>query len=889
MTTQPLKITVNGTDRTANIPFETIVIEDVIGEQINAARFRMENGGAMGLAELQAVIVSNPAGTTRYFAGYIQTLEELSPRQVFLDYELTCVDYSWDMEHPEDLVDGAYSAKSDRWIIQNAVAPCIPDIDCTTYVEQVRGDTVSIEFDHETPREVLNRLAALSGAEWYVDYGPGPGGKKAYLHYFDAGTNPAPFTLSDAPNMSTSFPYEELKEIKEAPQANKVIVIGAGVTATRTKGLESDYGRWLITVLKDDDIITVAQAEVRGDALLEDLATNPAYTLVAREPGLVSGQDVTLINALRGINTSLTIRKITTTFEGGGGHARFNVEMGKYVPTLAETIRDLLPKVNTAPATPTTPSHSTSSALDGNRIYRAILYLDWADNTELDLVGYQVEIQRTGETKWEVQRVTTSEAIFEGLEMGSSYKARVKARDWAGNESDYLDFNSGNAISMLTNAAPAVPTGLSVVTGSAADADGQINSYLTVSWNANSEADFGHYELLWSIGGSSRTIKTSQNSHYIFPVAANVAYSVRVKAVDTASNASSYCTAATGTTAKDTAAPAVPTGLTVTAGKKNIRITVTKNSEADWAGNEFHVSTTSGFTPSASTLVHSGKTTSFTYTCASYVIHYVKVRAYDTSGNFSAYTSQGSATPQRVGGGGGSGYGDIEDESVDTLQLTNLAVTTAKIDNLAVTTAKIGDLAVTTAKIGDLAVTNAKIDSLAADKITAGTITATISIQSAGTIGFVNGPQLYGSAGMLTCSGHIIANLGVYASYDVNADRDIQQGLVTVIDSSRNLKNVTIDATTVDVSDTWNLNQNVQANSIYPETTGAYNCGTSTKKWAEVNCLILYEGDHVFEEKHCVICGKPFHEGENLVYHVIAMADRGTRAVPAHIDCAGKR
>jgi hypothetical protein len=56
----------------------------------------------------------------------------------------------------------------------------------------------------------------------------------------------------------------------------------------------------------------------------------------------------------------------------------------------------------------------------------------------------------------------------------------------------------------------------------------------------------------------------------------------------------------------------------------------------------------------------------------------------------------------------------IDDGSVGTDQLANLAVTTAKIDALAVTTAKLGDAAVTTAKLDDGAVTNLK---LAADAI----------------------------------------------------------------------------------------------------------------------------------------------------------------------------
>ena len=72
----------------------------------------------------------------------------------------------------------------------------------------------------------------------------------------------------------------------------------------------------------------------------------------------------------------------------------------------------------------------------------------------------------------------------------------------------------------------------------------------------------------------------------------------------------------------------------------------------------------------------------------------------------------------------------IADLAVDTLKIGNTAITEEKLANLAVTSSKLANLAVTNAKIANLAVTNAKIQSMSADKITAGTIEAEISIMS---------------------------------------------------------------------------------------------------------------------------------------------------------------
>jgi hypothetical protein len=90
----------------------------------------------------------------------------------------------------------------------------------------------------------------------------------------------------------------------------------------------------------------------------------------------------------------------------------------------------------------------------------------------------------------------------------------------------------------------------------------------------------------------------------------------------------------------------------------------------------------------------------------------------------------------------------LAESSVTATKIANLAVGTAaiqtgavgslQVDDAAITSAKIANLAVGTAAIADLAVTDAKIQQLTASKITAGIITATVGIQSSGSIETVN-------------------------------------------------------------------------------------------------------------------------------------------------------
>jgi len=84
---------------------------------------------------------------------------------------------------------------------------------------------------------------------------------------------------------------------------------------------------------------------------------------------------------------------------------------------------------------------------------------------------------------------------------------------------------------------------------------------------------------------------------------------------------------------------------------------------------------------------------------------------------------------------------NIEELSISANQIQDLAITSDKIENLAITNSHIANLTITGGKIANATITNAKINDLSADKITAGTITATIGITSPS----INGGQITGA------------------------------------------------------------------------------------------------------------------------------------------------
>ena len=383
----------------------------------------------------------------------------------------------------------------------------------------------------------------------------------------------------------------------------------------------------------------------------------------------------------------------------------------------------------------------------------------WLDSFGAALEGVRFKLNETANCKWRrhfdlgdlvrvydaeysIDKVAEIKAISITIDANGMEDIELTVGEPQPSKWELLQAGIGPYSSFGDNAAPNTPTGLTVVTGTTQDNDGHFGAFLRCTWSANVELDLGGYEIKYIIAGqeSTKRVPADQLKDEKFPIQCNVSYSVAVRAVDTSGNASAYCTAKTGTTARDLTAPATPTGLVVTAKKKSISITVNKNSEGDWAGNEFHVSTVNNFTPSAATLVHSGKTTSYTYSTTSYVKHYVKVRAYDTANppNFSPYTVQGSATPEQIGNP------DIPDNGISGDKIINIVankitgqLVNAQIANIEY--AKITDVDILDADIVNLSVTkligkitSAQIGDLSVDKLTAGSLNVGINFGTGG-------------------------------------------------------------------------------------------------------------------------------------------------------------
>ncbi|MBI1290724.1 hypothetical protein GC173_05715 [bacterium] len=292
----------------------------------------------------------------------------------------------------------------------------------------------------------------------------------------------------------------------------------------------------------------------------------------------------------------------------------------------------------TAPAAPT---GLVATAGDGS------VSLDWSNNSEPDLAGYNVYRSTTsgsGYTKINAFLVTGSAYNDTTASNFTTYYYVVRAVDNAGSPNESTSSSQVSAQPQDTTA-PAVPSGLSATAGDAV---------VNLNWSDNSETDLAGYDVYRSTTSGSGYTKINgsllTSSAYSDTTAANfTTYYYVVRAVDNTPNVNTSANSSqVSAQPQDTTAPAVPSGLVATAGDAVVNLDWSDNSEADLAGYNVYRSTTSG---SGYTKINGSLLTSSAYsdtTAANFTTYYYVVRSVDNTPNVntSANSSQVSAQPQ---------------------------------------------------------------------------------------------------------------------------------------------------------------------------------------------------------------------------------------------------
>ncbi len=271
--------------------------------------------------------------------------------------------------------------------------------------------------------------------------------------------------------------------------------------------------------------------------------------------------------------------------------------------------------------------------------------LDWSDNGEGDLDGYNVYRSTTsgsGYSKINGSLVASSAYTDNSASNFTTYYYVVTAVDTSANE-------SGNSSQVSATpedtTAPSAPTGLAATPG-----DGSVG----LDWNDNGEGDLDGYNVYRSTTSGSGYSKINgslvASSAYTDNTASNfTTYYYVVTAVDDTPNANeSGNSSQVSATPEDTTAPSAPTGLAATPGDGSVGLDWSDNGEGDLDGYNVYRSTTSG---SGYSKINGSLVASSAYTdntASNFTTYYYVVTAVDDTpnANESGNSSQVSATPE---------------------------------------------------------------------------------------------------------------------------------------------------------------------------------------------------------------------------------------------------
>ncbi|UCD08650.1 MAG: hypothetical protein JSU79_09855 [Dehalococcoidales bacterium] len=259
--------------------------------------------------------------------------------------------------------------------------------------------------------------------------------------------------------------------------------------------------------------------------------------------------------------------------------------------------------------------------------------LDWDDNGESDLNGYNVyRGLSSGNYTQIASLVAGSNYTDNGLTGGVTYYYVVTAEDKAANESSYSNEDSATP----TDSLPAAPTGL-VATATLGSLQ------VTLDWDDNGESDLNGYNVYRGLSSGNYTQIASlvtSSSYTDNAVTELVTYYYVVTAVDNGSNESGY---SDEDSAMPDLAPTAPTGLVVTAGEKQVSLDWDDNGESDLNGYNVYRGLSSGNYTQIASLISSSNYTDNGLTGG--VTYYYVVTAEDNGANESDYSNEDSAMP----------------------------------------------------------------------------------------------------------------------------------------------------------------------------------------------------------------------------------------------------
>lgn len=223
LTPSPFTVTIDGTDRTDYVVFNSLKKTDNLNQQVDNLEFVIRKyGSTFNFAPSIGDEVTITKSGDTLFGGVIMRITETTKASKIIEYKVICNDYSQYLRR--NIVTERYTNTTLFAIIADLMTNYTTGF---TYTN-IAGDMTieSFAFNRITVAECLQKLADALSYSWYIDY-------DRDLHFFPKNTERAPFDLTDT---SGNYIFNSLEIVEDISQLrNKVLVEGGEAVSENTR------------------------------------------------------------------------------------------------------------------------------------------------------------------------------------------------------------------------------------------------------------------------------------------------------------------------------------------------------------------------------------------------------------------------------------------------------------------------------------------------------------------------------------------------------------------------------------------------------------------------------------------------------------------------------
>lgn len=266
----------------------------------------IDEAGTLTLATEHEITLTD--GGVTAFAGYIRVCKKadrgVSTQRV---YEIEAQDYTTALG--DDVIDSASGLRANGESDKARIAALGTAFGTrgisfgTASVVQLRAVMPDQDFRGLNLHQALSEICKITGGSFYVGF-------DKVLHYFNSEALSAPFNLSDAPNGSTTFGFDNFSLTDDTVQyVNAVYVVGTDIADWRPSAAAvatlRAAGTLRAMVVTNPEVIDSTTLALVGDAVLAQYgAVRKPSSLVTYQPGLRAGMTVQITHAGWGVSAA---------------------------------------------------------------------------------------------------------------------------------------------------------------------------------------------------------------------------------------------------------------------------------------------------------------------------------------------------------------------------------------------------------------------------------------------------------------------------------------------------------------------------------------------------------------------------------------------------------